>query len=853
MKKLIFLVFLVCNFGFSQNLEDAIYSATEAFISNQNPTSYSKLKTQTDTFRNQLKTKDEQLAFVFLLCNKAYYLRYKLPNQAITDYEEAWNRYTKHQLAALSDFDIIENCLKPLGNLYIKNGDYTNAENIIKHYIFLAEQNQDKALQVAGAINLAVLYQTIGKHESAVTVATNALQNTNIATEQKEKLIRIKNFNLIASEKPGTKTINENDTVFPETYSSTEIAYQLALKNKDYKKALNLFYHKKLLLKKDSIPPRTNAKLNVEEAQLQFNLNDFKAASNALKNALKILLPNFDGKGLPNKHKLYAENTFIDIFDLLARLQPNTNQALACYNLSAYVSNLMYQNLTSQESKISNLAENRLRTERCIDLLYVDYQASKNPTLFTQALVYAESSKAKILKEVNNRLSLLEQFPNDSLLLQQQELFQKQERVTNLLINEQLGNANASKINTLSKELNQISIDLKQLNTEVSKKYPDTSKIDFDVKTIQQTLKKDDAAIVEYFYGKQALYQFMVDASTFSFKKIELNEAAKQTIISFNNLFENASIINNDIPNYTQQAFSLYQLMDLDSITSKNLIIIPDGLLNFTPFEALLTKQTVTANFSNMPFLLNKHNVLYNSNMAFYQKKKQPPKTPNVLGVFPVFDGSNQKLTYSIDEANYIDDEVDATLLLNENATKANFTDNASKFNTLHLSTHAKAGSFNSPASIRFFDDSMTLNELYSLHLKTDLVVLSACETGVGKVYKSEGAMSLARGFQYAGANNVLFTLWPINDLSTSQLMQSFYQSYSDHESAYLANHQSKIDYLNNTKISNSKKSPYYWSAFVYYGDLTHPQEKTHVLFYLLGMLCFGIVVFLIFKRKHHG
>ena len=119
----------------------------------------------------------------------------------------------------------------------------------------------------------------------------------------------------------------------------------------------------------------------------------------------------------------------------------------------------------------------------------------------------------------------------------------------------------------------------------------------------------------------------------------------------------------------------------------------------------------------------------------------------------------------------------------------------------------------------------MFLNELYSLDLNTNLVVLSACETGIWKLYKGEGAMSIARGFQYAGAQNLLFSLWQINDLSTSQIMGSFYKNYSSNKSAYISNHQSKLDYLEDETISNIKKSPYYWSAFVYYGELTNPSN----------------------------
>lgn len=147
----------------------------------------------------------------------------------------------------------------------------------------------------------------------------------------------------------------------------------------------------------------------------------------------------------------------------------------------------------------------------------------------------------------------------------------------------------------------------------------------------------------------------------------------------------------------------------------------------------------------------------------------------------------------------------------------------------------------------------MYLNELYSLDLNAHLVVLSACETGVGKLYKGEGAMSIARGFQYAGAENLLFTLWQINDLSTSQIMESFYENYTDLQSAYLANNRSKIDYLKNETIGNAKKSPYYWSAFVYYGQLDAAKTNGFNFYIIFGSLLVLIVLLLVLKNRNHG
>src|SRR5690606_35796985 len=187
--------------------------------------------------------------------------------------------------------------------------------------------------------------------------------------------------------------------------------------------------------------------------------------------------------------------------------------------------------------------------------------------------------------------------------------------------------------------------------------------------------------------------------------------------------------------------------------------------------------------------------------------------------------------------AKAIEKEMDASMFFNSEATKNNFLKSASNHTILHISTHATSGDFIYPSSIAFYDEHMLLNELYSLNINPKLVILSACETGIGKLQKGEGAMSIARGFQYAGAKNILYSLWQINDASTAQLMSLFYKNYQKSNSAFLANRQSKLDYLNDNSISNIKKSPYYWSAFVYYGDLVPEKDLNPIIYYILGVL----------------
>ena len=135
------------------------------------------------------------------------------------------------------------------------------------------------------------------------------------------------------------------------------------------------------------------------------------------------------------------------------------------------------------------------------------------------------------------------------------------------------------------------------------------------------------------------------------------------------------------------------------------------------------------------------------------------------------------------------------------------------------------------------------------MDINPDLVVLSACETGIGKLFKAEGAMSVARGFQFAGAKNLLFSLWRVNDYTTAAFMDKFYSNVKKGHPFMTANHLAKLDFLADATIANAKKSPYYWAAFIYYGSSDTKVPAKDYTYYIIGFLIL-ISLFLIYIRK---
>ncbi|MBI4855083.1 MAG: CHAT domain-containing protein [Acidobacteria bacterium] len=149
-----------------------------------------------------------------------------------------------------------------------------------------------------------------------------------------------------------------------------------------------------------------------------------------------------------------------------------------------------------------------------------------------------------------------------------------------------------------------------------------------------------------------------------------------------------------------------------------------------------------------------------------------------------------------------------------------------SQYRNIHLSTHGFINNIQPEMSglvLSLFDDNgqekngyLTANYIFNLKLNADLVVLSACQTGFGREVRGEGVLGLTRGFLYAGAERVLFTLWNVNDQSTSVLMTKFYTAMKkDKLTPVAALRQAQISMWKDKKWS----SPYYWAAFQLVGE----------------------------------
>jgi CHAT domain-containing protein len=317
---------------------------------------------------------------------------------------------------------------------------------------------------------------------------------------------------------------------------------------------------------------------------------------------------------------------------------------------------------------------------------------------------------------------------------------------------------------------------------------------------------------------------------------------------------------------------------------SKNiqqLIIIPDDTLNYISFEILTNKIVKTANqdFSKMPYLLYHFQIQYDYSATLLNenKKRQNHLKTNAkcLAFAPPYDnnqpmvqrGTMKTLRDGTEQLQGTSKEIRAIAMYfngdfdqSETATKANFLKTAPDFGILHLAMHGEANYENEQfANLKFTNTKNQSEEEYllyqngiaSMDLNAQLVVLSACETGLGKYIYGEGVASLGRSFMYAGVPSVVMSLWKVDDKATSQLMPYFYENLAAGMSKDKALHQAKLTFL--AKEDFSKLHPHYWAGFVMIGDIQPIKKQTtwqYWLFAGLLIISFGMVFF-IWRNKN--
>jgi CHAT domain-containing protein len=283
------------------------------------------------------------------------------------------------------------------------------------------------------------------------------------------------------------------------------------------------------------------------------------------------------------------------------------------------------------------------------------------------------------------------------------------------------------------------------------------------------------------------------------------------------------------------------------NLATKRLIIIPDKELNHLPFEALMNDET---------FLIEDYIICYSGSASLLKAQQEDffdfKFTTNWIGFAPEYQADNV-LTSNKTEIEAVAKLMKGNTFIGEQATVENFKRAIQNSSILHLATHAEIEKVNPLYSKLIFtqDSVLTASDIYTLPINAELAVLSACETGFGKLEKNEGVMSMSRAFQYAGVRSTVMSLWKVPDKETKTIMIDFYR--------YLQKGKRKSEALRLAKLSFLKKNkntvlvhPYYWSGFVINGNVDPIEigKSTHPLWWGLIVVMLIVSVVLVYRMR---
>ena len=425
------------------------------------------------------------------------------------------------------------------------------------------------------------------------------------------------------------------------------------------------------------------------------------------------------------------------------------------------------------------------------------------------------------------------------------------------------GSVNPDRIGNLKKQLKKIDNqweDLKRLMKQrnpsyAQLKYPDP----LTLEGVQRQLKGKNTVLLEYVVSDTIAFLWAVTENDMRMFTLPGEEVLREKI----NLLRRAVQERNLMVFFGQVSYDLYTdlLQPVEHFLKvfPNILIIPDGILNYLPFEMLVTTPPGKTGADHR-YLVQDYSIRYVPSATVMTHLPAPDTsrwTKELLAfgdplytraeqtdIFITDDGRVltgsysdtalyhfrvKRLPHTGDEIKKIgrlfpSDKVDLYFRDDANEEHIKMGEELRDYRRIHLATHGLLNQTKPQFSglVLTLDDDPAEDgflqawEVFNLELNADMVVLSACRTAMGKLIRGEGIVGLSRAFIYAGTPTVVVSLWNVKDESTTELMTKFYRNLIVEKMTKAeALREAKLDMINSGKF----RSPLYWAPFILIGE----------------------------------
>ncbi len=519
-------------------------------------------------------------------------------------------------------------------------------------------------------------------------------------------------------------------------------------------------------------------------------------------------------------------------------------------------------------SKLGAASEIHQTGELALRTYYDLYQQEKKKSWVDSAFALMDQTKAIVLAEERGFKELAKSNPKMRDLLKEQNALKFQRSLFKADIRKAEEDNRAYEVLRLMKRMSELDERSQLLEQKIRSIFPAyrlqaNSRLEGETASrLKQKMAERNTQLLSYFVGNDWSYAILGEPENFRFVRIQ-GQTLKDEVLSF--MSELNDPMGAKAEDFAREGKELFDVLIPTKISGKNWVILPDGMLNSLPFEALVSEDTKSSSFKKMNYLLKDHVIHYAPSAYFFAQDQFGEHAPeSFLGVAPVFEHSSEYayLPKSLEELQVGVDQFSGVEINRAEATKSRFFKEAEKYDILHISTHAGTNSGgNNDAWMVFSDENskqhrLVANELLQLNLPASLVVLNACETGRGTIFQGEGPMSLARSFLDAGSQSTVTNLWSVSHESNSAIMQYFYEDLSENLSPSRALTHAKLKYLESGNIDDRSAHPFYWSSAILIGtdvSVSPPPSGSGWIWLLvgvLGLLSLSAIVYIKWKQK---
>ena len=823
-------------------------------------------------------------------------------NVSLLEYSQGdFTNAIKTQTTVINDYEkVANNCLdenivskakryqaRAISNLavfYNESGNLVRANEILVYSLNKKKQMQNTASDIATTlIQIGQSQLSLQNYDKAITYLNDGL-NTLEKISEDNTYWKAAAFHAIAE----AYTAKKNKDSAKQYYKLAEESFIKALGNEYDKEFLGFLSNKALFLAKNNAPK--------------------KAAETALK-AYNYILDNNDEdqfqlfKKILNLSEVYliTENTDKAKYwikqgynYLNKKAQKNKSQLLQFDKSKLILLNVKcnYQATDNKDVKFLEAEINKL--DEALDLL-----EKRKETVFApddiDAILLDYRSITNFSKKLNLELYEITKNPNalkKLIELHESSIYQRIRTRLNMQNNLAFTNVPDTILKKEKKLKDAISNSLNDNNNfeafvEANTKWDDFLALlkkdhakyyDMRYATIEASLdnlKKnipDNTTIVRYLYIENDLHALIIAKSEVNIFKLN-SENIDKSIATLSNTFEFEKV--------SHTLYNLYQKLwqpFANKITTKKILIIPDGELFNLSFETLTTKHVNSYTSLAKNCLLSKHTIAYNYSLELLDVNKKVLEYTNDFVAFAPEFNSKMKTDYKITITDSLNiDESYLKLLpqpftvdiakeysrlfkgkyfINENASKNVFTTEAKEHKIIHIGTHAESNNVSPELSRLIFaknlndelttvDNYLYTYEIYNQNLASNLAILTACETGKPTFQPGEGMISLAHAFNYAGSESILTSLWKIDEQSSAKIIENFYSHLKTGLSKDEALQKAKLDYLSTAK--GRTLSPQYWAGLVLIGDTNPIDLQPSNLWWIWSILVLMVILALFF------